>query len=403
MLKKIIIISSCFFMLTSCAQQTKEENEAPKIIEVNNEDITKNNETEKDNNKNNEKDIIEVNDENKNDEVQHNVEVVEKNEGIEGVDASQFEKYQISTFAFDTVLDIVIYSNNENEANKILKKAEEICYYYDNLLNKTKNDSLVYKLNENKKHTLNNSKEDEILLEIINKSIYYSEITNGYFDITISPLVELWGIGDGRNVIPNKNDIENSMNLINYKNIEVTNNEILLEERTTIDVGGIAKGFIADEVKQLLVDNDVKYGLLNFGGNVLTIGDKPSGDSYVIGLRNPHGNISDIIGTVKVKDKSVVTSGVYERFFMFDGVRYHHILDPKTGFPSNNGLLSVTIISEHSIDGDAFSTSLFLLGVEDGLNLVNGVEGIEAMFITKSGDYIYSENFKDVYDFNLMN
>ncbi len=312
------------------------------------------------------------------------------------------EKYQKTMMAFDTVVDIVIYSDDKSEADKILTEAEELCYYYDDILNKSKENSLVSKINKNKVYELNGTKEDEILLKIINKSIEYSEITNGYFDITISPLVELWGIGDGNNHVPNEKDIKEVIELIDYKNIEITEEAITLKDNTTIDLGAIGKGFIADELKDFLIDNGVNSGLLNFGGNVLTIGAKPNEAKYIIGVREPFENAQDILGTVQVEDKSIVTSGIYERYFVENDVLYHHILDPTTGYPSENNLLSVTIISSKSIDSDAFSTSAFLLGVEKGLELINSVEDTEAMFITKDNEYFYSDNFIEEYKFQTM-
>ncbi len=401
MLKILMVMVSCFFILTSCNNGGQQKSS----IDLENQDEKQ---AEK---------FINDSVEDKNNE--------QKTEDEKTIDASNYEKYQISTLAFDTIIDIVIYSDDEEYANSILKEAEELCFYYDDLLNKTKEYSLISKLNESKEYVITKEenvatlagdkkyslkKEDEILLKVIKESLEYSGITNGYFDITIEPLVSLWGIGNGNTSVPSDANIKEAMSKVNYKNVKVvegvssdTNDIIItLGEDTTIDVGGIAKGFIADEVKQFLLDNGVYYGLLNFGGNVLTIGNKPSGDSYVIGIRDPHEGTTDLVGTVKVEDKSVVTSGVYERYFEKDGIIYHHIIDPKTGYPSNNNLLAVTIVSDESIDGDAFSTSIFLLGLEEGLNLVNSIDEIEAMFITVDSEFFFSENFQSKYKFGLM-
>ncbi len=377
MLKILMIMVSCLLFLVGCNQKEEAENFIKE--EINNESTQKTNSPNSSDN--NESEV-------------------------------EFEKYQASTLAFDTIIDIVIYSDDEQYANEILKEAEQLCFYYDDLLNKTKDESLISKLNKNKQYIMKKNElteEDEILLEIIEKSLHYSDLTNGYFDITIEPLVKLWGIGDGNDTVPSAINIEETIQFVNYGNVQIKNlsddkNEIaiVLEENTTIDVGGIAKGFIADEIKQFLESSNISHGLLNFGGNVITIGSKPNGDSYLIGIREPEEGMTDIVGAVDVIDKSVVTSGVYERYFKVGDTLYHHIIDPKTGYPSNNDLLSVTIISDKSIDGDAFSTSVFLLGLKEGLKLVDEVEGIEAMFITKDSEIFYSENFESEYKFSLM-
>lgn len=314
-------------------------------------------------------------------------------------DPASFEKYTIQTFAFDTIIDIAIYSDDKTKADEVLEKAKELCYYYDDILNKSKEDSLVSQINKNKTYELNGTKEDNILLALVEKSLYYSEITNGYFDITVDPLVDLWGIGDGNDHVPADADIQAAMKKIDYHNVQVTDDAITLGADTTIDLGAIAKGFIADELKQFLLDEGINHGLLNFGGNVLTIGDKPDGSTYSIGIRAPYENTEEIIGITKVIDKSVVTSGIYERYFEENGVMYHHILDPKTGYPSEHNLLSVTIISDESVDGDAFSTSTFLLGPDEGLKLINSIDGVEAMFITKDNELIFSDNFIEKYNY----
>ncbi len=323
------------------------------------------------------------------------------NEIIDVEKEPQMEKYSTSTFAFDTIVDIVIYSDDKEEAQQILKEAEELCFYYDDLLNKSKEDSLVSQLNRDGIYYLNGTKEDNILLELVNKSLEYSELTDGFFDITISPVVELWAIGDGNTHAPSDEEIKEQLQYVDYNGITVTDEAIILDENTTIDLGGIAKGFIADELKDFLISKGVTSGLLNFGGNVLTINEKPNGSPYVIGIREPFENSQEILGTVSVKDKSVVTSGVYERYFIENDKLYHHIIDPKTGYPSENDLLSVTIISDYSIDGDAFATSAFLLGVDFGLELINSIDGVEAMFITKDSEYIYSDNFVDEFNLSL--
>ena len=150
-----------------------------------------------------------------------------------------------------------------------------------------------------------------------------------------------------------------------------------------MDLGAIAKGYTADEVKKVLLNNKINSALINLGGNVYAIGTNPDGDDWNIGIQNPLSTRGEYLGTISVTDKSIVTSGNYERFFIKDGIRYHHIFDPKTGYPAEEGLISTTIVSDKSIDGDALSTSTYILGLDKGIKLVESIKGVEAIFVTK--------------------
>ena len=150
-----------------------------------------------------------------------------------------------------------------------------------------------------------------------------------------------------------------------------------------IDLGGIAKGYIADRMRDYLKEQGITSGIINLGGNVVVIGSKPDGSKYKVGIQKPFSEQNDIIAYVESDEISVVTSGVYERYFYVDDTLYHHILNPKTGYPVENGLTSVTILSKNSADGDGLSTSCFLLGLEDGMALIEKTPDVEAIFITE--------------------
>ena len=154
------------------------------------------------------------------------------------------------------------------------------------------------------------------------------------------------------------------------------------DPETIIDLGGIAKGYIADRMAEYLRGEGVTSAIIDLGGNLYCLGTKPGGQLFQVGIQYPYEDRQTVIGSLPAEDLSVVTSGVYERCFTVDGKLYHHILDTTTGYPVENDLLSVTIISDASVDGDALSTSCFALGMEAGMSLIENLEGVEAIFIT---------------------
>ena len=232
---------------------------------------------------------------------------------------------------------------------------------------------------------------------VIQKGKYYSELSKGGFDISIGPLVKLWGIGTENARVPKESQINKVIPLINYKNIllDDKNYTVMLKDKEMIiDLGGIAKGYAADEVKRILEENGVKKAIINLGGNVLVVGEKEKDTPWVVGVQNPDKERGDYIGTVEVKDKTVVSSGIYERYFEKDGKRYHHILDRKTGYPVFNSLASVTIITDKSIDGDALSTSVFSMGLDKGMEFVKSLKSVEGIFITKDSEVYITDGLR---------
>jgi len=242
----------------------------------------------------------------------------------------------------------------------------------------------------------------EDTLYVLNKAKQYGEISNGAFDVTIGPLVKSWGVFTDNPKVPSKSEIDELLKLVNYKdiNIDFENSTAMLSKKGQIvDLGGIAKGFAGDAAIEIYKKYGVESALISLGGNILTLGGKPDGTPWSVGIRNPRGADGSYIGIVSVKDKAVVSSGDYERFFEKDGVRYHHILDPKTGYPANTGLIGTTIVSDYSIDADALSTTVFVLGLEEGMKLVESLEGVEAVFITEDKKIYVTDGLKDTFTF----
>ncbi len=222
--------------------------------------------------------------------------------------------------------------------------------------------------------------------DVVKASLIYSEKTKGSFDITVEPLVSIWGIGTDKARIPSKDEINNALKLINYKDVVTNEKEstIMLKRKgQAIDLGAIAKGYTADELKKVLLNYNVSSAFLNLGGNIYVLGNKPDKTPWKIGVQNPLEPRGDYLGIVSVSDKSVVTSGNYERFFERNGKRYHHIFDTKTGYPAEKGLISVSIISDKSIDGDALSTSVYTLGLDEGKKLIEKPKGCRSRIVTE--------------------
>jgi thiamine biosynthesis lipoprotein len=221
---------------------------------------------------------------------------------------------------------------------------------------------------------------------VVERGLEYSRMTNGAFDVSIGPLVDVWGIGTEYAGVPAEEEIERHLALVDYRKVEldpVDQTIYLPEEGMALDVGGIAKGYAAEEVARILRDEGIEHALLDFGGNILAVGVKPDGSQWRIGIQNPQQSRGEFLGIVEDEAMTVVTSGDYERFFTEDGVRYHHIIDSRTGYPARTGLSSVTIVSGDSTEADALSTAVYVMGVERGAELIESLEGIEAAFVTK--------------------
>lgn len=224
--------------------------------------------------------------------------------------------------------------------------------------------------------------------DLIRKGIEYGDLSDGMFDITIASASSLWNFTDNKEkIIPDKEKLQEAVRHINYKCIKTDGNQVTLTDPDArIDLGGIAKGYIADRLKDYLKSKGIRHALIDLGGNMLALGDRYDGNSFRIGLQKPFSDTGTVLGVLSVKDQSVVTSGDYERYFEKDGVIYHHILDPHTGYPIQNDLDQVTILSDKSVDGDALSTVCFTLGLDKGMELIHRLDNVEAVFVTKDGN-----------------
>ena len=298
-----------------------------------------------------------------------------------------------------TVIQLKVYGKNADKATeKALQRISDI----ENKMSVNIETSEITKLNA--KAGISQVKLSADTYSVIEKAIHYSKLTEGALDVTIEPIVKLWGIGTDKEKVPSKNEILEKLKLVDYKDILIDKKNSTVQLRKAgqaIDLGAIAKGYTADEIKKVLLDNKINSALINLGGNVFAMGSKLDGADWNIGIQNPLDTRGKYLGTINVTDKSMVTSGNYERFFIVDGKRYHHIFDPKTGYPSQTGVISTTIISNKSIDGDALSTSTYIMGLEKGLKLIESIKDVDAIFITEDKKVYVTSGLKG--SFNLTN
>lgn len=244
-------------------------------------------------------------------------------------------------------------------------------------------------------------KVSEDVYYVIKTGKEFGDISKGKFDITIGPLVKLWNIGTELARVPSPEEIKAKLPLINYKDIVLddTNKTVFLKRKgMIIDLGGIAKGYAADEVYRILKENNVEHAIINLGGNVFAMGNNPiEKRNWNIGVQDPFSERGEYIGILNITNKTIVSSGVYERYFIQNGKRYHHILDTKSGYPVDNNLVGTTIVADKSILADALSTTIFAAGIDNGLEIVKNLKGVEAIFITKDHKVYITPGLKDTF------
>ncbi len=281
---------------------------------------------------------------------------------------------------FDTVVSL-------SAEGGIPSGAFSLCERYDKLLSATHQNSQVYKLNSQGVATV-----DSEVAELIKTALYYCEQSEGRFDITVYPVKQLWDFKNGK--VPTEREVARALGRVNYKKVKIKDNEITLSGGAQIDLGGIAKGYVADRLAELYVAEN-KGGVINLGGNIML--PKTRKKPYKIGITDPK-DTTKTAAVVEVTDGAVVTSGTYQRSFTKDGKLYHHILDTATGYPAETGIASATILTESATAADALSTTVICMGKTEGLRLINSLEDTEAVIITDSGEILLSDGLEQIED-----
>ena len=292
------------------------------------------------------------------------------------------EEQSATLFCFDTVVQLSALCTEE-----LMDEAAARCEFFENTFSRTVEGSDIWNINHAGGEPVEVASETA---EVIEAALAFAEETDGLFDITIGAVSSLWDFDEG--VKPEDAEIEEALAHVGWQGVSVEGTTVTLADpEAALDLGGIAKGYIADDLAELLREGGCGSACLSLGGNVYVLGESFDGDAWNVGVQDPNGEAEDVIATVEAEDASVVTSGLYERSFEEDGVTYHHILDPATGYPVETDLASASVVSESSLDGDAYSTILFLLGHDAALELLDEDDRLEGLLVDTSGEVALSQ------------
>jgi thiamine biosynthesis lipoprotein len=320
--------------------------------------------------------------------------------GCSGKSGTAAEPVMDDGYYLDTVCTISIYrmadgqgevkdaEDMREEAEAAIGEAFDLCSELESKVSRTRKDSDISRLNSAAGEWVDVS---EDTLKLIQKGMEYSHMSDGSFDITVGGVTEQWDFHapEGEAKIPDADALAEAVKHINYRNIAIEGNRVrLTDPETKIDLGGIAKGYIGDRMTELLESKGAVSAVINLGGNVICIGGKTDEDGFAIGVETPFSDRTEIIGKIDARDKTLVTSGVYERQIEVDGKKYHHILDTGTGWPVSTDLDAVTLIADkgRSADIDALSTTCLIKGADEGMKLIEEQDGIEGVFVLSDGD-----------------
>ncbi|NMA68112.1 MAG: FAD:protein FMN transferase [Desulfitobacterium sp.] len=313
------------------------------------------------------------------------------------------QMWNYEDFAMGTVITQKVYGVNVQE---IMEEVMEELANLEALLTFNAPGGDVNKLNENAGK--NSVELNPHTIAILNKSQEVAEVSGGAFDVTVGPLVKAWGIGTEQPQLLEESDLEELLPLINYRDLIIEGNKAFLKnEGQMVDLGGIAKGYAGDIAAEIYRSHGIDSAFINLGGNVVTIGSKPDGSPWAVGINDPRSPIAEKmsnnrdyhVGAVTVVNKSVVTAGDDQRYFLYEGERFHHILDPHTGYPAQSDLMSVTLITETSLEADALDTAAYILGLEQGMEMLKKYGSVEAVFITKDKKIYVTEGIKEDFHF----
>lgn len=303
---------------------------------------------------------------------------------LSSCNSNKLSIYKKTKALMDTFVSITVVSDSKDKAESSIDNAFSAIEHFGDLINFFSDRSELSSININA--GLKEVKVSPETLDVIEKAIYVSEKSGGAFDATAGPLIKLWNFH--KKVKPSDAEIRKNLPLVNYRNIVINRDRstvFLRKKGMLLDLGGIAKGYAADLAVEVLRKGSINSGIVAIAGDIRAFGLKPDGKPWNIGIKNPRQNneSDEIIAKIKLNDKAISTSGDYERFFLQDGKRFHHLLDPKTGYPADQ-CRGVSIITDKGVFADAFSTAVFILGTESGLKLVRET-GMDAIVIDSNG------------------
>ena len=303
--------------------------------------------------------------------------------GCSGAPAQEPES--ATFFAMDTAMDFTVYGDAA-----LLDEAETLIGSLEEQVSVTDEHSDIYAIDHTGSGSLSGN-----AAELMAQALELCRRTNGELDLSVYPIVRAWGFTTGSYQVPDEETIQSLLPLVDYTQIQydAATGVVTLPEGMEIDLGSVAKGYAGQLAAQMLREHGVQSALLNLGGNVQTVGTKPGGFPWQIGIKDPQGE--DAMMVLSVEDQAVVTSGGYERYFEQDGQTYWHIMDPSTGHPADSGLISVTIVGDEGVVCDGLSTALFVMGLEKAADLWAQSGDFEAVFVTASGEVYITEGLRD--------
>ena len=300
------------------------------------------------------------------------------------------------SFVMNTVIRQTIYAPNADitmQNNKILQDIEEE-------MSKTIDTSDVGKLNASQGQTVQISSDT---VQVLMASLAEAEKTDGAFNPALGNVITAWGFGTDSVRVPDDQELTALLAATDYRKVTVEPADNTANTGgTQIDLGGAVKGYALDRIAENLQQNNIESAVISLGGSIYAKGTKPDGSSYKIGIRDPYSGENDYMGTILLEGKFVSTSGIYERGFEKDGVWYHHIIDPKTGYPADNGIESVTVVADSGILSDIYSTALFVMGVETGIEFAQQ-NGLDVLYLTKNKEIVTTDGFREKYYFKVIN
>ncbi len=291
-------------------------------------------------------------------------------------------------FLMDTTVVIkAVGPDSQNAVNEAFAEIERV----ENLFSRHKTTSDIARINQNAGQWVTVSRE---VFELAEKAIYYGQLSSGAFDVSIGRILDIWGFGNGLNQIPSEVEIDKAKQYVDFNQIELDtkNQRMRIPLGMVLDFGGIAKGYAVDMCRQILLNKSITSAMISAGGDIYAIGFKEENIPWRIGIQHPRKS-TDILAIINLSDKAVVTSGDYERYFIKEGARFHHIIDPGTGRPTED-LISVTIIANSATDADALSTAVFVLGQTKGAELIEKLKGVEGLIVDAEGEIWVSSGLR---------
>lgn len=297
------------------------------------------------------------------------------------------EPQSIDLFAMDTTMTLTAYGDHAEDA---LAGAKSEIERLDALFSISSESGDIYALNRDHKADFQADS-----LALLNRALEVSASTDGIFDCTIEPVMEAWGFTTQNYRVPEENTLNELLSHVDYRQVQVDGSTVSIPDDVQVDLGGIAKGFTSDRMMQVFADSGVTSGIISLGGNVQALGLKPDGSRWRVAVQDPE-NSEDNFAVVEIEDEAVITSGGYQRYFEQDGTTYHHIIDPRTGYPADSGIISSTIISRDGTLADGLSTSLFIMGVDDALDYWRAhSDEFDAILMDENGTVYVTDGIAD--------